>query len=380
MVLLGFAFVHLASYGQVSVSQGLLYTNQEAVVSVQGDFLNQDTLIHQGKLLLINHWYNQGFYPPSTGTIVLHGGQSQIFDHNNQPIYILEVRQGSNVKLPSNVTIENTLLLEEGILTPEAKAKLVMAENAVATGGSATAYVNGTLYHTGPGRKFYPVGNNGSYAPVTLTGIQGEDPVVGVAFYSRGLSAKNSEGVQIPSDGYFWKQTALSGRYDGSVIEAGAPWKESQSAESLVLAGSNDLNSRFYNLGNTASRLSQGRYTVTSFLSFPYPYFTFGWLIEDTKKLYLPNAFSPRASNPEDRVFKVYGNDMAAEDFHLVIQDAWGHIVFETKSLDLASSQGWDGRNLHSSQTESSAVFRYVLTGKFLNGTPLKKSGTILLY
>ncbi len=375
-----FVFTSLASYPQVSVSQGLVYTNQEAVVSVQDDFFNKDTLIHQGSLLLSNHWYNQGFYTPSTGTIVLHGGRPQTFDHNNQPVYILEIRQGSAVKLPSNITIANTLLLKEGILTPDPTAKLVMAEESVVTGGSAVAYVDGTLYHTGLGRKFYPVGNNGSYAPVTLTGIRGEDPVVGVAFYSRGLSAKNSEDMQLVSGGYFWKQTTLTGRYDGSVVEAGAPWKEAQSAESLVLAGSNDLHGRYYNLGNTASRLSQGLYMVTSFLSFPYTYFTLGWLTEDTKKLYLPNAFSPRAANPEDRVIKVYGSGIAAEDFHLVIQDTWGHIVFETKSLDVATSQGWDGRNLHTSQAASSAVFRYVLIGKFTNGTPFKKSGTILRY
>ncbi|MEQ9443104.1 MAG: gliding motility-associated C-terminal domain-containing protein [Cyclobacteriaceae bacterium] len=87
----------------------------------------------------------------------------------------------------------------------------------------------------------------------------------------------------------------------------------------------------------------------------------------------IPNVLSPQASHPDDRVIKVYGNCLAEAGFHFQVMDRWGGLVYETKSLTTAATQGWDGGN------NTAGIYTYSLRARFDNGTEFQKQGTITL-
>lgn len=87
----------------------------------------------------------------------------------------------------------------------------------------------------------------------------------------------------------------------------------------------------------------------------------------------VPNVLSPQAQHSEDRVIKVYGNCLSADGFHFQVIDRWGKRVYETKSLEAATIQGWDGGN------HTAGIYTYSLRARFDNGDAFQKQGTITL-
>ena len=61
--------------------------------------------------------------------------------------------------------------------------------------------------------------------------------------------------------------------------------------------------------------------------------------VDDVFLVHIPTAFSPDGNGRND-VLEVIGNNIADGDFHWMIFDRWGELVFETKDRH----QGWDGK------------------------------------
>ena len=72
--------------------------------------------------------------------------------------------------------------------------------------------------------------------------------------------------------------------------------------------------------------------------------------------IYIPKAFTPNADSKND-FFKVYGTELVSQ-FHLLIYDRYGHVIFETKD----KSKGWDGN--YNNQPASSGNYVYLLEYK----------------
>ncbi len=370
-----------SSTAQVRIDQGNITIKENSIISIKGAVTNTATITNQGTLLLASGWNNRGQYTAGQGTIILNGGQAQTFDHHGQAVSTLAITQGSQVYFPSNIFITSNLVLDEGIITSGSKTSFVLKENTAITGGSSNSFINGALYHTGLGEKFYPVGKDGIYAPVTLRNVKGDNPVVGMEFYTNQSITNHGEEIQLLSNN-IWKQTLLSGTYTGSEVELSTSMSQKLQPDQaqLVVTGSNEKNGLFQNFGQASIQISGNTYTIASYLPVTHTYLTVGLLLIDTRKLYIPNTFSLQASNPEDQTIKVYGNQLANEDFYMIIQDTWGNIVFETKSLTFASTQGWNGTNIRSGYTEHSNIFRYLVRGRFTSGESFKRTGTIILY
>ncbi len=59
--------------------------------------------------------------------------------------------------------------------------------------------------------------------------------------------------------------------------------------------------------------------------------------------LYIPNAFSPTNPSSPVRLFKPVGINL--KDYHIMVFDNWGHLMWESTKIDVHGSpeQGWDG-------------------------------------
>ena len=89
--------------------------------------------------------------------------------------------------------------------------------------------------------------------------------------------------------------------------------------------------------------------------------------------MYIPNALSPAAPDPEDQVVKVYGQQIIEDDFSFRIYNRWGQIVYETSSFVEANTTGWSGESSNG-ENESIGVYHYTLSGRFRQRKSISKT------
>jgi gliding motility-associated-like protein len=63
--------------------------------------------------------------------------------------------------------------------------------------------------------------------------------------------------------------------------------------------------------------------------------------IQDIVLFYVPNAFAPDADGKNDVFIPVFSSGIDPEDYHLMIFNRWGELIFETHN----TTQGWDGHH-----------------------------------
>lgn len=93
--------------------------------------------------------------------------------------------------------------------------------------------------------------------------------------------------------------------------------------------------------------------------------------LDQTPGIYIPNVFAPKGdNNTEFKPFFQFGTPM---DYHLMIFDRYGGMVFESKDPSL----GWQGTQRGEELGQGTYV--YVLQLTLSNGTPVRKEGSVLL-
>ncbi|OJW85205.1 MAG: hypothetical protein BGO69_06185 [Bacteroidetes bacterium 46-16] len=88
--------------------------------------------------------------------------------------------------------------------------------------------------------------------------------------------------------------------------------------------------------------------------------------------LYLPNAFAPGSTNPENREFKIIKRGIATlKDFR--IYDRWGVMVYDGKDID----KGWDGT--YKGKPQPFGVYIYMVEAVTSTGQKFTKQGNVTL-
>ncbi|MEM6378065.1 MAG: gliding motility-associated C-terminal domain-containing protein, partial [Bacteroidota bacterium] len=90
-------------------------------------------------------------------------------------------------------------------------------------------------------------------------------------------------------------------------------------------------------------------------------------LIPDDGQFFVPEAFSPVASDAINQQFRIFGEGISDEGFSLQIYNQIGVIVYETSSFVEANEVGWDGRNQRNGVEETAGVYYYSLRLTFEN-------------
>jgi gliding motility-associated-like protein len=84
----------------------------------------------------------------------------------------------------------------------------------------------------------------------------------------------------------------------------------------------------------------------------------------------VPNAFSPNGDGNNDILY-IHGKAIFQLSFKLY--DRWGHLVFETSTLD----NGWNG--IYNGQPAPTEGYAYLMDVTFTDGVTLTKKGSITL-
>jgi gliding motility-associated-like protein len=95
-------------------------------------------------------------------------------------------------------------------------------------------------------------------------------------------------------------------------------------------------------------------------------------LVEPTGRIVFPNAFRPESPIEENRVFKPGVIDHV-DEYHLMIFNRWGELIFESHDKDL----GWDG--YINDRIAKQDVYVWKVEGKYSNGQTFVQSGDVTL-
>jgi len=94
--------------------------------------------------------------------------------------------------------------------------------------------------------------------------------------------------------------------------------------------------------------------------------------VKPTGKVVYPNVFSPLSQIEENRVFYPGIIDNVLE-YHLMIFNRWGDMVFESFDQD----KGWDG--YYNGEPAKQDVYVWKVAGKYSDGKNFVKTGDVTL-
>lgn len=92
----------------------------------------------------------------------------------------------------------------------------------------------------------------------------------------------------------------------------------------------------------------------------------------DDNELYIPSAFTPLSSNPENSSFKLYSNRLISSK--LAIYNRWGEKMFEAEDGHLI---GWNG--MYKGELAPSGEYSYIAEVVYLNSRKVTKKGRVTL-
>jgi len=292
---------------------------------------NEGSFQNLGSVTFSGDWNNTNIYNDGgTGQLETNGDGSQAISNSDQSVGNLIINSGTEVTILGNTfEVLNELVLTNGIIRLGDGTSLVINENAIITGGSENSFVEGTLVQKGGGFKRYPLGVESEYLPLTLTDIAnngtGLEMSVGIGLFSdAGIVPTPASGVVGVSDFHYWELNVLNGTFSGSIAEG-----TFANADLVNFDIKNDFNLQsstpaLVQAPTLDSEFTRVRGELTSPTIDPSENLDFDpatagtYLSSDTVNqgfvaiglialsppegiLYVPTAFSPNASNPEDR-------------------------------------------------------------------------------
>ncbi|MDZ7740685.1 MAG: gliding motility-associated C-terminal domain-containing protein [Bacteroidota bacterium] len=90
--------------------------------------------------------------------------------------------------------------------------------------------------------------------------------------------------------------------------------------------------------------------------------------------LFLPNAFTPNGDGIND-IFKPIARYDYVQDYHLLIYNRWGQMIFESNDLD----KGWNGRLNDKPAMSGTYVYRIDYREPGQKGESHTLTGTVVL-
>lgn len=343
---------------------------------VNGDIKNTGELNNNGIISFTGDWTNLGHYH-GEGLVEAGGHGPQKIAHHSQTITRLSVNGGSTKYIGGKLVIGKELILKQGIVGVSSNDHLKMSRNAVVTGGSWVSYVDGALTVEGDGYKFFPIGKNGTYAPIEFLDVNGP-----LAEYSMEVFENPPllpvEDIVV-KDTHYWQRKDIVGTFGSSAIAIDYDASRFNNSDEIVLVVGADWEKPFAAIREV--EFSQETDKVISHIQVSSPIIMLGevydrWVEAD---FYLPTALSSNASHADNRKIRIFGDRLADEGFHFQVFNRWGERVFESSSLDDMTFNGWDGRNMHGALL-TTGTYPYRLTAIDKIGRKFERKGVITIF
>lgn len=334
------------------------YIKNGATVSVEENFIlavsdslvNQGTLINNGSLVMGGVWLNTGTYVPGDGRITFNSTSTeQVINHNAQAFSWLTIEGGGVKKFLADIVVERELILNDGIMVAENNSKIIFDSDAIITGGSDVAHVNGAVQHSGAGTKLFPMGNGTVYLPVQLNNLTGSPEVrVSVTELNGSVVLPRSSSLNTISDQRYFTVEPVLGSLQNATVTLPVRNEDALGVGNIVIVQSSNLTDPFTNLGPATLTGSLSNGTITSTL--PPTEILLALARADVSGILVYNAIAPNGYEA-NRYMQIAN---LPEGSIVTIYNRWGDKVFEMVGYDdtIAGKRfegfGLDGKELPS--------------------------------
>jgi hypothetical protein len=377
--LIVFVGLSLGAGAQGLINQTNLYIPENLSVHIDGDLGNGGFLQNQGTLYLTGNWRNANVYQ-GLGKVIMEGNGPQTIFNNKNDLHYFTINGSGPIVIEDKLPITGQLDLLSGLVTVGDDDTLLLAPNAAVNGASLQSYVDGAFTVTGPGYKFFPIGKNGLYHPIELLDITGINPITELELLEN-LPAINVPSAITPYRSVYWNRKTIRGTYIGSPVSIGYQIPDGYTnRHTIEIVQGADLSQEFSPLSGVSVVYGDEFDKVISDDPLTGNFFVIGESIPVggiPGEFYLSTSLSPRASNPDNHFIKIFGNELAENDFQFLVYNRWGLLVYESHSLQEMISKGWDGRAKNSGDILPSGAYPFMLKAVTKSGELLEKKGVL---
>lgn len=377
--LIAYVGLSFGAGAQGLINQTTLYIPDNLSVHIDGDLGNGGFLQNQGTLYLTGNWRNANVYQ-GLGKVVMEGNGPQTIFNNKNDLYHFTINSTGPVFIEDKLPVTSQLDLLSGLVTVGDDDTLLLATNATVNGASLQSYVDGAFTVTGSGYKFFPVGKNGLYHPVELLDITGINPITELELLENLPEINAPSAIKLYRTVY-WNRKTIRGTYAGSPVSIAYQIPDGHTnRHTIEIVQGADLNQQFSPLSGVSVVYGDEFDKVISDDGLSGNFFVIGESIPIggiPGEFYLSTSLSPRASNPDNHFIKIFGNELAEDDFQFVVYNRWGLVVYESHSLQDMISKGWDGRAKNSGDILPSGAYPFMLKAVTKSGELLEKKGVL---
>lgn len=245
--------VHLTAAQDVTITPGTIVTISSGTPLTIGNALTNDgTLVNNGSILIGGQWVNNGTYTPGSGAITFNStAPVQVINHNAQAFNTLTISGGGVKQFLADITINDELILTDGILESSNNAKINFGATAAFSGGSDASHIKGTVQRTGQGDLIFPVGNGTNYLPVELINAgAGTNASFTLHEITNEVLTRDNSIASI-SDQRYWELTLQGGSLSQSKTKLPANGEGFSNLDGVVVAGSAAALGPYASLGNS---------------------------------------------------------------------------------------------------------------------------------
>jgi gliding motility-associated-like protein len=314
-------------------NKGTISIGATSVLFVNDSLVNNGLIINNGDMQIGGSWINNSQYDAGDGKITFNSDLPQVINHNDQSFSNLTISGGGEKFFQANITIENELHLENGVLASENDSKIILSENATITGGSDQAHIKGSVYQKGAGDKLFPIGNGTEYLPIELKNIEGATAEVGIHVVElNGASLLRNPSLDNISVDRYWQLDVVSGSLENSTVVLAVKNETiANDPEKVVVAESSGIDQPFRSLGNSSfeGSISNGKVTSTDHVTLLI--LAIG-VSSDDHSIGVYNAVSPNNDGLND--FLRIRNIEKFPSNKVSLFNRWGDKIFELSGYD----------------------------------------------
>lgn len=171
---------------------------------------------HQGLIVATGDINFTGQYA-GLGSVHLTGTDQSLSIGSGVILQALTISGGGAKNLTIPITIQQQLVLEHGIVNTNDQ-RLLLASNAMITGGNDSAYVLSRLERDQHDSLYFPIGSNGVFTPVTLFNVSGESARVFVTHREENPQGQIGKSIVSVSDKRYWEIGTTQGTLSGARV------------------------------------------------------------------------------------------------------------------------------------------------------------------
>lgn len=344
-------------------------------VHIDGGLSNKGELENNGVISVTGDWASDGKYK-GKGVVQLNGRTPQRVYHYDQAVSTLVIDGWGTKYIKGNLNISKELALKQGIVEVSSVDELTLKADAVISGGSSDSYVDGALTTDGTGYKFFPIGKNGTYAPIEFIDVKGEEPQYAVEAFENApvISVENV----IVRKALYWQRTDKRGVFTSSPVAIDYDRSYFANPDNIILLAGSGWEDQFLTINEVEQSAETDK--ITTQVPVSAPILLLGEVSEKWTEadFFFSTALSPHAAHVENHNVKIFGERLSADGFHLQVFDRWGQLVYENTSLEEMSDNGWDGRSFGGAQL-STGTYPYRMTARDKTGRKIDKKGIITI-